>query len=63
MVENIAISPEKELSLTLGMEDGKTIRPGDVVKSVFGLEPELIKNARIVKWGTGGKQANTCTAN
>ena len=52
MVENIAISSEKELSLTLKQDSGKTIRPADVVKSVFNLDPGLIKKARVVKLGT-----------
>lgn len=49
MVENIAISSEKELSLILKKDSGKTIRPADVVNSVFNLDPSLIKKARIVK--------------
>jgi radical SAM family uncharacterized protein/radical SAM-linked protein len=52
MVENIAISSESELSLILKKDSGKTIRPADVVKSVFNLDPVLIKKARVVKLGT-----------
>ena len=51
MVENIAISSEKELSLDLVTDSGKTIRPADVLSSVFNLDPGRIKTARIVKWG------------
>ncbi len=52
MIENIAISSEIELSLVLKKVSGKTIRPADVVQSVFNLDPGLIKKARIVKLGT-----------
>ncbi len=52
MVENIVISSKKELSLTLIRASGKTIRPADVVKSVFNLDLGLIRKARIIKLGT-----------
>ncbi len=53
MVENIAISSEKELFVSLISDSGKTIRPADVMRSVFELDPGLIKRARIVKRGAG----------
>ncbi len=61
MVENIAISSEKELSLTLKKDSGKTIRPADVVSSVFNLDPGLIKEARIIKLGLQQEPAEKFT--
>ncbi len=52
MVENIAISSQNELSLSLKMDSGKIIRPADVVNTVFNLDANGIKTARIVKLGT-----------
>ena len=60
MVETIVISSEKELSLLLKKDSGRTIRPADVVRSVFNLKPDLIKMARIVKHGSG-EQGKECT--
>jgi len=52
MVENIVISSEKELSLRLNTNAGKTARPADVLGSIFGLDANSIRTARIVKLGT-----------
>jgi len=52
MVENIVISSEKELSLGLSTDAGKTVRPADVLGSIFGLDQNSIRTARIVKLGT-----------
>jgi len=51
MVENIVISSENTLSLALITDSGKTVRPADVLKSVFNLDSGHIKTARIVKRG------------
>ena len=52
MIENIAISSDKELSLELSTDAGKTVRPADVLGSIFRLNQETIRTARIVKLGT-----------
>lgn len=52
MVENIAISSEKELSLSLKMDSGKIIRPAHVISSVFNLDAGCTQTARIVKLGS-----------
>ena len=49
MVEEIEVSNSKHLSMTLKSEPGKTIRPGEVLREVFGLAEEQIKAARVVK--------------
>ena len=51
MVENIVISSEKALSLDLKTDSGKTIRPGDVMRSIFNLDVGCIQTARITKLG------------
>ncbi len=51
MVENIAISSGKELSLSLKKDTGKIIRPADVARSVFNLDAGCIQMAHIVKRG------------
>lgn len=52
MIENIAISSEKELSLELSTVAGRTVRPADVLGSIFRLDQDIIRTARIVKLGT-----------
>lgn len=52
MIENIVISSEKELALRLNTDAGKTVRPADVLGSIFKLDQESIRAARIVKLGT-----------
>jgi len=53
MVGNIVISSEKELSLRLNTDAGKTVRPADVLGSIFKLGQDSIRTARILKLGTG----------
>jgi len=52
MIENIVISSEKELDLRLNTDAGKTVRPADVLASIFQLDQDSIHTARIVKLGT-----------
>jgi radical SAM-linked protein len=49
MVVNIELSDSKHLQTTLKSEPGKTVRPAEVLRHVFGLGEEEIKMARIVK--------------
>jgi radical SAM-linked protein len=57
MVENIAILNEKKLSLSLRMDSGKTIRPTDVIRSIFDLDLDCVLVAHIVKLGTAPRRA------
>jgi radical SAM family uncharacterized protein/radical SAM-linked protein len=49
MVVNIEIPDSKHLQTTLKSEPGKTVRPAEVLRHVFGLGEEEIKMARVVK--------------
>ncbi|MBW2479450.1 MAG: TIGR03960 family B12-binding radical SAM protein [Deltaproteobacteria bacterium] len=49
MVIDIELPDLKHLQMTLKSEPGKTIRPGEVLREVFGLAEEEIKMARVVK--------------
>ena len=49
MVVNIELSDSKHLQTTLKSEPGKTIRPAEILRHVFGLEEEEIKMARVIK--------------
>ena len=60
MVVNIELSDSKHLQTTLKSEPGKTIRPAEVLRHVFGLGEEEIKMARIVK--LAGREAQRHSA-
>ena len=49
MVVNIELSGPRHMLMTLKSEQGKTVRPGEVLRLVFGLGEEEIKMARVVK--------------
>ncbi|MBE9544235.1 MAG: DUF2344 domain-containing protein, partial [Proteobacteria bacterium] len=49
MVVNIELSDSKHLLMTLKSEPGKTVRPGEVLRHVFDLTEQEIKQARVVK--------------
>ena len=49
MVVNIGLSDSKHLQTTLKSEPGKTVRPAEILRHVFGLGEEEIKMARVVK--------------
>ncbi len=49
MVVNIELSDSNCLEMTLRSEPGKTVRPADVLRHVFGLGEQEIKKAKIVK--------------
>jgi radical SAM-linked protein len=49
MVENIELLNPTRLHLTLISEPGKTIRPADVLRKIFSLTEEEIKQAKITK--------------
>jgi radical SAM family uncharacterized protein/radical SAM-linked protein len=49
MVVNIKLSDSTQLQMTLKSEPGKTIRPGEVLRHIFDLTEQQIKQARVVK--------------
>jgi radical SAM family uncharacterized protein/radical SAM-linked protein len=49
MVISIEIIDSRQLQMTLSSEPGKTLRPGDVLRQIFSVSEEQIKQARIVK--------------
>ena len=49
MVVNIELTDLKHLQTTLKTEPGKTVRPAEILRHVFGLGEEEIKKARVVK--------------
>ncbi len=49
MVVNIELSDSKYLQMTLKSEPGTTVRPGEVLRHVFGLPQDEIKKARVIK--------------
>jgi radical SAM-linked protein len=49
MVIDIELRDLKHLYMTLKSEPGKTIRPGEILREVFGLAENEIKRARVVK--------------
>jgi len=49
MVVNIELSDSKYLQMTLKLEPGKTVRPGEVLRYIFDLTEQQIKQARVVK--------------
>jgi len=51
MVLNIKVIKPDSLMLTLKTEPGKTIRPFEVIKNIFSIPEEKIKQAKIVKLG------------
>ncbi|MEE4263608.1 MAG: TIGR03960 family B12-binding radical SAM protein [Desulfobacteraceae bacterium] len=57
MVVNIELTDLKHLQTTLKTEPGKTVRPAEILRHVFGLSEEEIKMARIVKLAEGKTQS------
>jgi len=53
MVVNIELVDSKHLQATLKSEPGKTVRPAEILRHVFGLSEEEIKMARVVKLAEG----------
>ena len=53
MVLNIEIIAPDRLKMTLKAEPGKTVRPFEVIKNLFSMSQEKIKQARIVKLRQG----------
>jgi hypothetical protein len=49
MVLNIKVIKPGSLMMTLKTEPGKTIRPFEVIKNIFSISEEKIKQAKIVK--------------
>jgi hypothetical protein len=49
IVINSELIDSSHLELTLVSEPGKTVRPFDVLRHVFGLSDTQVKQARIVK--------------
>ncbi len=49
MVLNIELPDSKHLLTTLKSEPGKTVRPAEILRHVFGLAEEEIKMARVIK--------------
>ena len=49
MVFNIELINSGQLHMTLRSEPGKTLRPWEVLRQIFTLSEEQIKQARIVK--------------
>ena len=49
MVLNIVLIAPDQLKLTLKAEPGKTVRPFEVINSIFSVSEEEIKQASIVK--------------
>jgi radical SAM family uncharacterized protein/radical SAM-linked protein len=49
MVINIELSGSKHLLMALKSEPGKTVRPGEVLRHIFDLTEQEIKQARVVK--------------
>ena len=49
MVINIELPDSKHMLMTLKSEPGKTVRPAEVLRHIFGLPEEEIKKAKIVK--------------
>ena len=49
MVVNIELPDSTHLQMTLKSEPGKTIRPGEVLRHIFDLTEQQVKQARVVK--------------
>ncbi len=49
MVFSIELIDSRQLQITLSSEPGKTLRPGEVLRQIFSLSEEQIKQARILK--------------
>jgi len=54
MVLRIKLIDKDKLKITLRSETGKTIRPGEVVREIFNLPDEDVKQARVIKIGKEG---------
>jgi radical SAM family uncharacterized protein/radical SAM-linked protein len=54
MVKNIEIVDSKCLQVTLTSEPGKTIRPGHILRHIFDLKEDQIKQAMVVKLKAAG---------
>jgi len=50
MVVNIEINDSKRLVVALSSQGGKTLRPAQILGSIFNLEEDQIKQARVVKF-------------
>ena len=55
MVSDIGLTAPNVLKMTLKSEPGKSFRPAEVIKEIFGLSDENIKQADILKLKTGGR--------
>ena len=49
MVFSIELTDSRQLQMTLSSEPGKTLRPGDVLRQIFSISEEQIRQARILK--------------
>jgi len=49
IVQKLTLSSDKRLTLCLHQEPGKSLRPPELLKSIFYLADEDVKRARIVK--------------
>ncbi|OQX27054.1 MAG: B12-binding domain-containing radical SAM protein [Desulfobacteraceae bacterium IS3] len=55
MVTDIRLTAPNVLKMTLKSEPGKSFRPAEVIKEIFGLSDENVKQADILKLKTGGR--------
>jgi radical SAM-linked protein len=53
IVVNSELSDPRHLKLILQSEPGKTVRPSDVLRHIFGLNDAQVKQARILKLNSG----------
>jgi len=60
MVVNIELTDLKHLQTTLKTEPGRTVRPAEILRHVFGLGEEEIKNARVVKLAGSSAHGAEC---
>ncbi len=51
VVLNIRLLDSERLALRLCSKPGKTVRPGEIVREIFGLSPTALKQAQIMRTG------------